>query len=108
MRISTLPATVSTGNGPKPYREADEPSVADRDGRQRRDQSLVVPDRQTVERISTRAVESISRAENSALSSQRNTSFAPRIQQALQAFENAGPSPEEQLGIELAGIDTYA
>jgi hypothetical protein len=33
----------------------------------------------------------------------------PRQNQvAIQAFVDSSPSPEEQLGIELAGIDTYA
>lgn len=33
----------------------------------------------------------------------------PRLNQvALQSFRDNSPSPEEQLGIELAGIDTYA
>ena len=29
-------------------------------------------------------------------------------QQALQAFESNNPTAEQQLGIELAGVDTYA
>ena len=37
---------------------------------------------------------------------QENLNFTAR--KALQAFADNTPSPEQQLGIELAGIDTYA
>lgn len=34
--------------------------------------------------------------------------FPLSTQRALQAFANNSPSPEQQLGIELAGVDTFA
>jgi hypothetical protein len=34
--------------------------------------------------------------------------FPLNIQRALQAFANNSPTPEQQLGIELVGVDTFA
>ena len=48
-------------------------------------------------------------ASQSRLASQVNTSSLPTAnQRAIGAYENSRPSIEQQLGVEIMGIDTYA
>ncbi len=54
-------------------------------------------------------VESSSTSDSIAYRQQAETSNLPlNTQKALQAFKQNAPSPEQQLGIELVGVDLYA
>lgn len=114
MQISSLPIVVpTTPQSQRPdiaervqkevSRQADQPVEQADDGRSLEEQQASNNDvqqqrieaRNEITRINTR-------------SSGDSESLPLNIQRALQAFNDNSPTPEQRLGIELIGVDTFA
>jgi hypothetical protein len=98
--IALLPVTVN------PRRD----DVAERSTEQSRKQLVTnptdQPSQREITRIRTRASAATQQANNQAQQTLRD--LPARQRNALQTYLNNGPSIQERLGVELAGIDVFA